>query len=266
VAALARHATLAPVAVSRRPCGHPAGVECRRVASYEQTELPPDADLVHLAETAGIGRVGDADVARDAAVFEALLARLSGHAVYASSAAVYGDASAGPHRPDEALQPSGAYAALKLGNERAALARGGTVLRFANLFGPGMTAGTVIDDVMAQLGGSGPVAVRDKSPVRDFLWIDDAASAVVAALETRAAGVFNVGLGRSIAVNEIVRSALAAGGEAGRGVTETAPNERTSVIRLDIGETERRLGWRPRMAFDDGMRALISIRRKTETA
>ena len=48
-------------------------------------------------------------------------------------------------------------------------------MRLANVYGPGMAANNVMSDILGQVPGDGPLVVRDIAPVRDYLWIEDAA-------------------------------------------------------------------------------------------
>lgn len=230
----------AVVALSR---GEGPGLQ--QVDDYAQA---PDGDvIVHLAEEADRSRaaaLGNAHVESAAALLRALVRR-AGHVVYGSSGVVYGDQGEPPFAPGRPVEASDCYSASKIRNEGIALDAGATVLRFSNLFGAGMSPNNVLSDIARQLGGSGPLLVRDDTPVRDFLAVDEAADAVAAAVERCPGGVLNVGSGVGLSVRELAELALRAAGQAGREIVATRPAGRRSVNVLDIAETAQVLGWTP---------------------
>lgn len=220
---------------------------------------PPGlAVLVHLGENSDIARAnarGDAHIAETVQRCKTLLAHDWGHVVYGSSAAVYGDAQPQPRRPDEVVVPTTPYAAAKLACEALVLAKGGTVLRFANVIGKGMNTTTVLGALLRQIPGTGPVQVRSLAPKRDFIWIDDTVSAIVAAITAGPPAVFNVGSGAAVTIRHLVSLMLDIVGENGRPVIETAGG--VSVLALDISATLASLNWMPRTSLQAGLTELI---------
>ena len=61
---------------------------------------------------------------------------------------VYGDENKEPCRVDMPVIANDAYSKLKLRNEQIVLDSGGVVVRLSNLFGIGMTTGTVMSDIV----------------------------------------------------------------------------------------------------------------------
>ncbi|MBK6637177.1 MAG: NAD-dependent epimerase/dehydratase family protein [Rhodocyclaceae bacterium] len=167
-----------------------------QVASYANV---PDGDLlIHLAEEpdrAVASRAGDAYVEESTGLARALSRRFAGRMIYASSGVVYGDAGQAPFRVGDPLVPTDAYARAKILGEAAVLEEGGTVVRLANLFGPRMSKGNVMSDILHQIPGDGPVLVRDDMPVRDFLAVDDAAKLFTLLAGSRINGALNAGSG-----------------------------------------------------------------------
>jgi len=231
------------------------------VADYADS---PTADvLVHLAETNDRQRVceGGAASEREAAqTLAALLAKRYGRVVYASSAVLYGDASAEPRRTGDALQIVDTYARIKRAGELAVLGNGGVVARLANVFGPGMASGNVLGTILGQIPGSGPVQVMDGAPVRDFLWIEDAAAGIASMAVGDARGVFNLGTGIATSVHELARLALDLAGQTQRSVVSTAPSGRASALVVDIEETRASFGWQPTTTLRDGLSTLLILK------
>ncbi len=238
-----------------------AGVTSVRVASYFETPAAEsDGEvLVHLAQSGLID--GQHDVAAAISLVEHILKIGYQYVCFASSAAVYGDADSQPHRPDEALEPPGRYAALKLQCERLVLEAGGSAARFTNLYGPGQSEASVLARVLSQIPGTGPVRLKTLLPVRDFCWVQDAADAVVALCAAGVRGVFNVGSGTSISVGELARVALAVANEEDRALVAEEAGPISSVLRVDISETTIACGWRPCIELKTGLAQLIENRR-----
>lgn len=237
-----------------------AGAAMLRVADYARFAAPPDAVLIHLAETRAIAvadSAGDAYLDAATELVRSLLQQDWAHVIYVSSVAVYGDRTAAPHHPDERPEPASIYGRSKLACEALVLAQGGTVLRATNLIGPGMAAANVLADILGQLDRSEPLALRALRPVRDYLWVEDAAALLVRAAELQKGGVFNAASGRDVSVRELASLALVATGQGSRPVVETLPVGDNSIIKLDIASTTRAFGWAPRTSLEDALRILV---------
>jgi nucleoside-diphosphate-sugar epimerase len=260
VAALARRGT--PVlAVARHVLDMKKPIQTARVTSYSEL-IPPMADsvLLHLAEPRDIDPANDtrdAYVAERRAVLADLLAKNWGHVVYASSAAVYGDDDAAPRRTGDSIKPRGTYAKAKAACEQDVLACGGAVARLSNVYGFGMASYTVVSDILRQIPGEGTLAVRDRKPVRDYLWIDDAGEGLAVLAISRKSGVFNLGTGVGISVGDLAHAMLEYAGQSGREVYASAASERASHLVLDISETTKQLGWTPKVTLAQGLGHLI---------
>ena len=115
--------------------------------------------------------------------------------VVASSDKAYGPHDQLPYTEDAALQPIFPYDVSKAATDLIARSYWHTyrlpvaVTRFANLYGGGERnfSRLIPETVTAVLDGRRPVIRSDGSPERDFLYVEDAASAylaIAAALET----------------------------------------------------------------------------------
>lgn len=243
------------VAVSRR-----AEAGAVRVENYADTPAPRGSTLVHLAEESRVDLATEGSVRVAEQLLEALLEKGFERTVYASSGAVYGDTSMSSCRPGAPIQAGNFYLAGKLACEKRVLAAGGVVVRLANIYGPGMRDGTVVTDLLTQIGGNGPVTLRDLKPIRDFLWIGDAARGLAEAALGVAQGTFNLGSGVGTSIAELVSLACRMAGQDGREVLATSPSDQPSRLVLDIKDTTAAFGWRPEMALADGLALTISAR------
>ncbi len=173
----------------------------------------------------------------------------------------------------EAKQPalSSVYALNKHDQERMCLMLGRAyriptvALRFFNVYGPRQALSNPYTGVLAIfasrfLNGRPPLIFEDGLQQRDFVSVHDVKVACRLALETERAAfqAYNVGSGRAVTVREIAeRMAKVLGRE------EIAPEitgrYRVGDIRhcfADVGKAARELGYRPRVALEDGMREL----------
>lgn len=216
------------------------------VDDYAQT---PVADvIVHLAEEADrakVNRLGQAYADHSTEVLRKLVRRTD-HVIYASSSTVYGDAGERPFTVEDPVLTTDFYSSAKFRNEQIALEADASVLRFSNLCGIGMSAQNVLSDILTQVPGKGPLKIRDDMPVRDFLPVLDAATAVVMTAQRRAMGLLNVGSGIGISIRDLAQVALQLAHQADREIVATSRSGRRSMNVLDIDHTRLVLDWAPR--------------------
>jgi UDP-glucose 4-epimerase len=263
IAELSRIGVLA-TAVTRRAAPAQGAATTIRIDSYREL-VPPTAQsvLIHLAETADVAiadAMGEDHVGQTRAGLAALLRNGWAHVVYASSAVVYGDDAEHPRRTDEPTPvPVSPYARAKLECEELTLAAGGSAARLSNIYGPGMARNCAVGQIVAQIPGEGPLWVRDRAPVRDFLWVTDAAAGLVALAQKRAAGIYNLGTGRGTSIGELAHTALAAGGQAERRLLASAPVARRSCRVLDVSETLAKVSWRAETSLPQGLSHIVKL-------
>jgi CDP-glucose 4,6-dehydratase len=204
-------------------------------------------------------------------VLEACREQGVGRVVFASSDKAYGSSDDLPYREDQPLRAVHTYDASKAAAD--VLARSYwhsydvpvAVSRFANLYGGGDLNFTrlVPEAVSAALDGRAPVIRSDGSPERDFLYVEDAATAylaIAAALDEGAARgeAFNAGGDRPHTVAEVVGliAELAGGVEPDiRGSGNPAGEiDRQYVDSTKLRETT---GWAPRTALREGLQRTI---------
>lgn len=185
------------------------------------------------------------------------------HLVYLSSGGtVYGDGARGANESTP-LRPRSYYGAGKVAAEALLHACSRTtswtttILRPTNPYGPGQnkTKGFAIVPTLFQraLDASTFQIWGDGSSVRDFLYIDDLASAVFAAPRRGVHDVFNVSSGEVLSINELVEMCKLV---SRRGIqTEYLPPRGIDVPH--VSPTHAALtsatGWTPRISLRDGL-------------
>jgi UDP-glucose 4-epimerase len=178
--------------------------------------------------------------------------------------ALYGDADVLPTPETYPAWPVSPYGVAKLSFEHylhAYAAQHGlryVALRYANVYGPRQNphgeAGVVAIFCLKLLAGEQAVINGDGRYTRDYIHVADVVRANLAALDAdEVTGHFNVGTGRQIDVNrvfDIVRELIGVSAPEVHGPAR-AGDQRTSA--LDCTLIAERLGWRPRIALEDGL-------------
>lgn len=252
---------LSVVAVSRRRHLVPSGVALKVVESYIDT--PAGDFIVHLAESHDANvRVASKDSSdmKPEDTIDILNRRALNGVCYASSTLVYGTSS--PEVSSEESQTFGSspYTSKKLENEKLVLDAGGTVFRVSNLLGAGMSAKTVVKEILIQLWNDGPIEVRDIYPIRDFLWVSDAARAVCDVIQSGQNGIFNVCSGQAVSIQQLIKRCLYLSGRADKSFVSL--NKRASRVDCNRSSNEKiwkECGWQPNTTLNSGLLNLIEI-------
>ena len=231
------------------------------VRSYE--ESPVSDVVIHLAEEPDqrkANQLGEAYIHQTARVVTALARHRNQRVIYASSGVVYGGEHESPCPVETPVVGTDVYSRSKLKNEQIVLAAGGVAVRFSNLFGVGMAGTNVLSDILRQIPGIGPIRVRDDRPIRDFLAVSDAASALGLLVERAYSGVLNVGSGIGTSIRGLSAVLLTAANQPARDVISTRPSVKRSVNVLDISATVCLLRWSPAASLEEHLRHLVAAK------
>jgi CDP-glucose 4,6-dehydratase len=140
------------------------------------------------------------------------------------------------------------------------------VSRFANIYGGGdLNFSRLIPEaVCAALDGRAPVLRSDGSPERDFLYVEDAASAYLAIAdgldrdEVRGEA-FNAGGGQAHAVGEVVEEIVRLAGTGVEPDIQGTGNPEGEIDRqyVDATKLKQTCGWTPSVDLEAGLRRTI---------
>ena len=140
------------------------------------------------------------------------------------------------------------------------------VLRFGNVFGPGQREGAyagVTTTFLQQIAREEPLTVHeDGRQARDYVFVEDAVTAALQALEVPIKGTWtvNVGSGHPTTVLEVAQlAAEVVGGEVS---TRQEGTYRLGDIRhlwLDVAEARRVLGFEPSVDLKKGLRRMVAV-------
>ncbi|HWB15556.1 MAG TPA: NAD-dependent epimerase/dehydratase family protein [Vicinamibacterales bacterium] len=236
------------------------------------TELLTDATHVfHLAGQAGVrGSWGDQfrtyianNVDATQRLLEASVGRPLTRFVYASSSSVYGDRAAIPMREDAFIQPVSPYGVTKLAAEHLCVlyqANFGvpTVsLRYFTVYGPHQRPDMAFHRFIRAALTDQPITLfGDGEQTRDFTYVDDIVAATMAAGDRgRPGGVYNIGGGSRVTVNEVLQSI---GRITGRRLDIRRQPAEKGDMRDTFADTSlarAELGFHPAHSLEDGLAA-----------
>lgn len=138
-----------------------------------------------------------------------------------------------------------------------------TILRLANPFGERQRTranqGAVAVFVGKALRGETIDIWGDGTVVRDYIYIADVVSALLAAMARDDANdVFNIGSGRGLSLNAILDTIESVTGQSTRRNYLPGRAFDVPVNYLDIKRAGERLDWRPKIPFEEGLRRFIA--------
>ena len=136
-----------------------------------------------------------------------------------------------------------------------------TILRPFNIYGPGQGYKFLIPSIIRQILDSDTVSVKDLSPKRDYLYIEDFVDAIICAIAFPGkCETYNIASGFSYSVKEIIdivaditkKNISIISDEIGR------PHEIMDT-RANINKAKAELGWHPRWIIKEGLKELINL-------
>ena len=229
--------------------------------------------IVHLAAVADVNDVV-ADPARAELVndrgtgvlLEAARAEEISRVLYASTAWVYGDANgSGPVDEDSHLPlPRHLYTATKLAGEMYCTSYAElwglehTILRFGIPYGPRARPATVVAAFVERARAGKPMTITgDGAQSRRFVYVEDLADGVVAALTPNAAGrIYNLVGDESVTVREIADTVRELVADVAIVHVEDRPGD-LRPADISGARAAQELGWQPVTPFAEGVRRYV---------
>lgn len=187
--------------------------------------------------------------------------------IYASSSSVYGDTPELPKKEDMKPDPKSPYAVTKLTGEyycgifNEIYGLETVSLRYFNVYGPRQDpssdyAAVIPNFVNRVLDGKPPIVHGDGEQTRDFTFVRDVVQANILAMETDAAGVFNVATGKRISVNDLADMIMEITGKHEDCVHE---EPRAGDVRHSLGDISLAagFGYAPQYGMEEGLRETV---------
>jgi UDP-glucose 4-epimerase len=183
---------------------------------------------------------------------------------YVASSSCYGIPDAYPTPETAPADPRYPYALTKYLGEQLVMhwaqvyGLPANSVRFFNVYGPRArtsgTYGAVFGVFLAQLLAGKPLTiVGDGEQTRDFTFVDDVVGALLAVAGSSKAGqIYNVGSGRPVSVNELVREL----GSPPKVHIPKRPGE-PDCTWADITKIKSEIGWAPEVPLSAGVRIML---------
>ena len=139
------------------------------------------------------------------------------------------------------------------------------ILRLSNVYGPRQWKSGIIPSIIAKLlKKERPIIYGNGIQTRDFIYIDDAISALILATEKGKREIYNVGSNKEISFNEIftvIKNLLDAKNSP---IYKKSTAQETQRSAMDIAKIKKEFGWQPKIDLKKGILKTIEWFQKNE--
>ena len=190
--------------------------------------------------------------------------------ILASSSAVYGNEPTLPKKETMLPEPVSPYGVTKSTAEMYCMIfqrmynLQTICLRYFNVYGPRQSANSQLASVIPRFiqrisEGKPPVIFGDGNQTRDFVFVSDVAAANLLAAKCGATGIFNIGSGKGVSLNQVAYTILKLMNR-----PDLAPlyeNERAGEIKHSIADILKAetFGYKPRYTLEEGLKQTVSV-------
>jgi UDP-glucose 4-epimerase len=187
--------------------------------------------------------------------------------IYASSSSVYGDTPTLPKSENMLPNPQSPYAVTKLAGEhycqvfQEVYGLSTACLRYFNVYGPRQDPSSQYAAVIPRFikrvsEGEAPIIFGDGEQTRDFTFVRDVVDANILLAESSAGGIFNIGRGKNIAVNELARLIVKI---MGKGIKPVYQEPRLGDVKHSLADVSKAKSWgyNPQYSLDQGLKQTI---------
>ena len=187
--------------------------------------------------------------------------------IYASSSSIYGDTPTLPKREDMPPNPLSPYALTKFTSEYYCrifcqiYGLATVCLRYFNVYGPRQDPqsqyAAVISAFISRISQDlPPVIFGDGEQSRDFTFIQDVVQANILVAENNAEGIYNIGGGKNISLNQLVEIILAIMQKKLKPVYQQPRQGDVRHSLADISKA-RRFGYKSERTLEEGLKETI---------
>ncbi|MDD4859150.1 MAG: SDR family oxidoreductase [Dehalococcoidales bacterium] len=187
--------------------------------------------------------------------------------IYSSSSSVYGDTPTLPKQEAMPPNPQSPYAVAKITGEyycqvfAKVYGLATVALRYFNVYGPrqdpdSQYAAVIPSFIVNALHGKPPVIFGDGEQTRDFTFVKDAVAANLLAAEGAAAGVFNVGTGSRVSINQLAELVI---NLSGSNIKPDYREKRPGDILHSLADISQlgKFGYKPGYTFEEGLKETV---------
>ncbi len=187
--------------------------------------------------------------------------------IYASSAAVYGSPCYLPIDPKHPVKPLSFYGLAKYSAEKyieifnEIYGLDYTILRYANVYGPGQQAaaegGVVAIFIYSLLKGIKPIIYGDGLQTRDFIHVLDVVDANLQCLKKGSGMTYNIGTGEPTTIKRLYEIIQEESGLESSAVYQAARAGDIKDSFLTDSRVADELGWRPKISLTQGIKSTL---------
>jgi len=189
--------------------------------------------------------------------------------VYASSSSVYGDSESLPTSEDTVPRPISPYGLTKLSAENLCQVYFGSyslpavILRYFTVYGPRQRPDMAFNILIEKISRGDEITIYgDGEQRRDFTFVADVVTGTILASGASPGGLYNVGGGRSVALNDVIATIESILGRKAkvRHTGRVAGDVRGTSA--DIRRIKRDLGYAPKTSLLGGLKKQVSFQLK----
>ncbi len=140
----------------------------------------------------------------------------------------------------------------------------GVCMRFFSVYGPGERSKGRYANLVSQFmwdlqEGRNPVIYGDGSQSRDFIYVKDVVDACILAAEGERNGVYNVGTGKSLTINNMLEKVMTHLGKSVEPVHVDIPvSNYVMHTQADTRKAKKELGFSARYDLDEGLSVMLN--------
>lgn len=181
--------------------------------------------------------------------------------IYSSSISVYGQSSEWLNECSP-TQPASLYGMAKLSGEEmlSDLEVKGVrtiSLRLSSLYARGQYQGTVLPIMVQRARQRQDILIfGDGTRTQDFLHCEDAALAILLALQHRARGVYNIGTGSAVTMTELAQTVSRVFSQSETKIVYEPARDSDPGIKLDVSKARHELNYEPQFTLERGLQKL----------
>ena len=186
--------------------------------------------------------------------------------VYASSSSVYGKTEKIPIKEDDPKNPINPYGKTKVEKDNLAekySKEGCSIigLRYFNVFGKGQTgtyAGVITKFLECLKNKKAPIIYGDGKQVRDFVSVEDVASANLQAMLSEIKnGFFNIGTGIPTTIFELAELMIKISNYDIKPIFEESRKGDVKLSQADLLNTQKYLNWHSEIKLEEGLKKIM---------
>jgi nucleoside-diphosphate-sugar epimerase len=127
------------------------------------------------------------------------------------------------------------------------------------LYGPGEREARLVPAVVLALMKGTTAKCTDGSQVRDYMCVEDVASAILAVAQSKFEGAVNIGSGEPVTIRSIVEligKILGRSNLIAFGALQTYPDDPPFLV-ADVRRLRNEIGWRPSFSLEEGLQHTV---------